>query len=656
MAVTKLQMLNISGELKNFSSFLYMLVKEPYLHIEDASIMFKDVKGFFSVFEENPYKEVLNSIEELTLLANNNLPGQFNPAKSKPTAMQKEETFSEEALNLDIDEIKFLIKNQSDKIKSHINSIQDANKLVLENKKILEQLEHIKGTDIDFNSVFNFEYFKFRFGHMPRDMYESMRLYVGDFLMDDFFFIPSSIEQKDVWGMYFAPNPKSARVDVLFKMMHFERVRISDKAHGTPEAAKKELTDEIENMNASIENLNAELKSMAAETENLINEYYEKIFILTNIFDLRKKAVRTATTFHIITWIPKSQVKDFVKKFSVLSLNIETVNSPSGMIKPPTLVKNLPLFKPFEQFVEMYGLPSYNEIDPTPIISLTYILFFGMMFADVGQGLVLSLLGFFVWFKKKINLGRIIGIVGISSMVFGVIFGSVFGFEDVIHGYNPLEHMNSILILAIGFGVVAISIAIILNIINGIIQKNYEKIFLSHNGLAGLAFYWSLFIIVLTAMDFISIDIFKVLLPVFIAVLCLCLLAMYLKEPLSNLIAKKKKLIHSGVAEFIVVNFFEMFEILLSFLTNTISFIRIGAFALNHVGMMTVVMLLSHNVNGSTNIFVLIIGNVIVIGLEGLVVGIQCLRLEYYEILGRFFEGNGRRFESNTLNAYKKKK
>lgn len=96
---------------------------------------------------------------------------------------------------------------------------------------------------------------------------------------------------------------------------------------------------------------------------------------------------------------------------------------------------------------------------------------------------------------------------------------------------------------------------------------------------------------------------------------------------------------------FIVEKFFELFEILLSFITNTMSFIRVGAFALNHVGMMSVVFLLSDMAQGGS-VVVQVLGNLLVIGLEGLIVGIQVLRLEYYEMFSRFFVGDGKEFQN----------
>ena len=124
------------------------------------------------------------------------------------------------------------------------------------------------------------------------------------------------------------------------------------------------------------------------------------------------------------------------------------------------------------------------------------------------------------------------------------------------------------------------------------------------------------------------------------------LLAIACKEPLTNKLNKKKELIEGGKGMFVVQAFFEMFEVLLSYFSNTLSFVRIGAFAVSHAAMMQVVMMLAGAENGGTpNIIVVIIGNLIVLGMEGLIVGIQGLRLQYYEFFSRFYKGDGREFK-----------
>ena len=123
------------------------------------------------------------------------------------------------------------------------------------------------------------------------------------------------------------------------------------------------------------------------------------------------------------------------------------------------------------------------------------------------------------------------------------------------------------------------------------------------------------------------------------------LLLLFLKEPIMNKVQKKAELIEGGAGMFITQGFFEMFEMLLSYFSNTLSFVRIGAFAVSHAAMMGVVMMLAGaESGGSISWPVVILGNLFICGLEGLIVGIQVLRLEYYELFSRFYTGGGRAF------------
>ena len=111
---------------------------------------------------------------------------------------------------------------------------------------------------------------------------------------------------------------------------------------------------------------------------------------------------------------------------------------------------------------------------------------------------------------------------------------------------------------------------------------------------------------------------------------------MFLKEPLTRLVTGMKEDEKESPLMFIVQSFFEMFETLLSFFSNTLSFVRIGAFAVSHAAMMEVVLMLAGGAE-HPNMGVVIAGNLFVMGMEGLIVGIQVLRLEYYELFSRFY-------------------
>ena len=638
-----MKLMNISGGLGEFLAVLNMCATDPYVHVEDASSVIQGIKGLSASDEENPYKEILAGLEALAAAAGIEFSDkQKNPANAGALEIVPD---------FDGQEAQIAVKGCADRLKEKNDEINAANISVTENQKVLGQLDHVGDISANLDALFNFEFVKFRFGHMPREAYDSITVY-GVAETDDVFFIASSVEKNEVWGIYFTPRSKSEKVDSMFSILHFERVRISEKAHGTPESARVELAKEIEAQKEKISAQRAELAGIMAEASELAERYHEKFCLLFEIYELKKKIACTKTGFHLVAWLPESHVKEFSEKLSKFSSAASPVNSPAEVpyITPPTLLKNFFLFRPFEQFVKMYGLPQYNEIDPTPFLALTYILFFGIMFGDLGQGLTISLAGFLLWRLKGINLGKIAAVLGLSSAVFGCVFGSVFGLDDIIPGYNPLEHINTVLIAAVGLGVATVSGAAIINILNGIKQKNIEKAVFSQNGIAGLAFYWAVIIAGLAMAKYLPLPISAM---AFVGLAVFCAALIYLKEPLGNLVMRKSKIIPQNPGEFFVTGLFELFEIVLSFLTNTVSFIRVGAFALNHVGMMSVVMLLAQTPSGGKNPAVVIAGNIVVIALEGLIVGIQCLRLQYYEIFGRFFGGSGRMFVSNEFSMKK---
>ena len=142
----------------------------------------------------------------------------------------------------------------------------------------------------------------------------------------------------------------------------------------------------------------------------------------------------------------------------------------------------------------------HNEMDPTMFVGLTYSFIFGVMFGDVGQGLLLMIGGGLVYKFKKAPLAGIIATAGVFSTIFGFLFGSIFGFEDVLPALwiRPIDHMttlpflgklNTVFIVAVAFGMFLIMVAMVLHIINAVRGKNMESAWFDPNGAAGLVFY-----------------------------------------------------------------------------------------------------------------------------------------------------------------------
>jgi V/A-type H+-transporting ATPase subunit I len=306
---------------------------------------------------------------------------------------------------------------------------------------------------------------------------------------------------------------------------------------------------------------------------------------------------------------------------------------------------NNPAFlKPFELLISTYGVPAYRSLDPTPILAASFMLMFGMMFGDAGHGLILALAGLIMIRKSRKPTGRNAGYLvlygGAASIAFGFLFGSVFGVENWLPTLwvKPMESIGHLFKVTIIFGIVMISLSMIINMINGLRRKDLLSSIFDKAGLIAMILYWCSILVAIRA-----ISPGMTALPVVIPVLMVSsLILLFLKEPIVHLFEGKKILFPEGVATGIMGGIVEILEIVLGFLANTVSFIRVAAFGLAHAGLFMAIFALSEAVSGSARGFwsglVLVLGNILIICLEGLVVSIQAVRLEFYEFFSRFFE------------------
>lgn len=214
-----------------------------------------------------------------------------------------------------------------------------------------------------------------------------------------------------------------------------------------------------------------------------------------------------------------------------------------------------------------------------------------------------------------------------------------------------LGNMNTVFVAAIIFGMFLILITMIFHIINAVRIHDVEGTWFDQNAVCGLVFYGTLTvsaILLLTGNPLPAAALLVILFGI-------PLIIIMLKEPLTRLVKKKSPAIEGSKPMFFVQSFFELFEIMLSFLSNTLSFVRIGAFAVSHAAMMGVVLMLAGAEDGgSINWLIIILGNLFVCAMEGLIVGIQVLRLEYYEMFSRFYKGSGKEFQPFLKRVNKK--
>jgi len=386
-----------------------------------------------------------------------------------------------------------------------------------------------------------------------------------------------------------------------------------------------------------------ELESIAEIEELTLLKIEEQLEIEKTLDEVNIHFGRTARTAVISGWVPihaVDEVNRVIKKAARGDCLI-CVEDPGKEDQPPTLLNNPPQTSGMELITTTYGYPSYHELDPTSVIAFTFPLTFGLMFGDIGHGLVLLLLGYLLGIKMDTagevrKLGRILILCGIASSIAGFLYGSIFGIEHLIHPLlgNPIQDTSKLIPFALYFGVFQVTLACFVNIANEVSHKKYVEAFVSPWGVSGIWFLWGGTIMVRKyGTDLFGLFADKaMLLP--LVVLPILFVALGTK-----FVEKKPG--------FMMI--YESYETVSKFAFNTISHIRVIVVASVHAALSTVMVIMmesaSSNVVGIIlKVTILVAGNLIIIALECLISFVQTIRLHYYELFSKFFEAKGRAF------------
>lgn len=638
--IEKMKFLSITGPKDDIERMTRQYLSKYEIQLENALTEFKTVRNLRPYLGDNPYEDTIRRAKEY-------LPEDLKSEKEFPDMTVER---ARKILHGTEEQLAILKKKQEE-----LNGEREKYQRSLDNIFPYQQLP------FDVHELLNFHYVKYRFGRISQEYFDKFERYVYDSL--DTIFYKCYCDEEYVWGVYFVPVALVDKIDAVYASMHFERFYVPDEYEGTAKEAYEELQQALAKLDAKIAENEQKISQVVGEHQDELAAALRQLEKHSACFDIRKYAALTRekdNVFYILCgWMPEKQADAFQKEIEQDEYTFVVVEDDHDNIysNPPTKLKNCKLFKPFEMYVEMYGLPAYNELDPTAFIALTYSFIFGAMFGDVGQGLVLLIGGFLLYKWKGMRLAAIVSCAGIFSTIFGFLYGSFFGFEDtVIHHIwlSPKEamttlpivgQMNTVFVVAIAFGMFMILTAMVLHMIVAVKNRDPEGLF-DPNGVAGFIFYGSLAVIIVLVMTGHALPAGIVL----ALLLGIPVIAMFLKEPMTSLLEKKGSGIEGGIGMFLVQSFFEMFEVMLSFFSNTISFVRVGAFAVSHAAMMEVVLMLAGFTDGgSGNWLVIVLGNVFVCAMEGLIVGIQVLRLQYYELFSRYYKGSGRPFKPYEL-------
>lgn len=626
--VEKMKLLHITGPKYDIDRVMKQYLGKYEIHFENAMTSLGSINNVRPFLETNVYRDVYQNGKEL-LQYLDQTEGEPLDAFSPKEAQELIQEAYEHTRQIQGQQRELVKRNQ-------------------ELKDFMAELSSFRNLDFEFKKLLDFHFIKFRLGRIPLAYYHKLERYLAE--MPHTLFYECDNDEEYVWGVYFVPYTHVVEVDAMYLSFHFEQLYMPDSFEGTPEEAYRAAEQELSGNEAKSRELSEQMHDLLIEQRRELLGAYQSLKDYCDNFEIRKLAACTRPAnkgeyYILFGWMAQQDAAALQRELAddpKVHCMEEAIDAKEAA-SPPTRLKNPGILKPFEMFVEMYGLPAYNEMDPTLFVALTYSLMFGLMFGDVGQGLFLAVGGFVLYRVKKMRLAGIVTLAGICSTFFGFMYGSIFGFEEILPAIwrRPMENIMETLFMAIGFGGALILLAMVLNMINAIRAREYGRLIFDPSGLAGLICYgFAALCVVLFAtgnhLPAIALMVLMFALP---------LIAILLKEPLTHLIERRGHVLPEGSkAMFLIEALVELFDVVLSYATNTISFVRVGAFALSHAGMMGVVMTLAGLEKGSPNWLIIILGNILVTGLEGLVVGIQVLRLEYYEMFSRFYKGSGKPF------------
>jgi len=425
------------------------------------------------------YKEIIQPGNRLKRLFSPTL-----PKKHKSVLYPTEEIIEEVEYHLSLIEPKILERlNRLEKIKEQ----EQKNKFIISNLSIIPDIK----TNIFKSS-------------------ENIKIFFGLISTSSLPKIKKELEEKAIIGAeeheknrsfltIFTTSEEAANVEKILHSVGFGRVDV-------PYEDKKptEIINSLEKEIDKLQNEKSKIDSFLAKTQKV---YEKKFELLSEELDIAKQKIialrnfKTTKAFSVVeAWVPKKDLERFhnTVKETTKQYYIEVDEKDSA----PTLFKNAKLIRPFEMVTELYSPPKYKGFDPTPILAITFTLFFGFMLTDAAYGLIILAFG---WVMYR-GIGRIndamkkfaiiLMAFGISTTIMGIIFGSYFGgfFQEI--GINlpvPIDSMKQVMLvlgIALGIG----SLHLIIGLIAGFYENMHKGSFKDAMAKQGV---WLIFMIAL---------------------------------------------------------------------------------------------------------------------------------------------------------------
>lgn len=536
----------------------------------------------------------------------------------------------------------------------------------------LKEAKSFSNLKTSYSELEHLSFLSFRIGKIDPAVFDELKFAIGNRAI--------VVKLGDDGTRILAASSKKGRfaLDTQLKKFGFVAMEVPKDFKGIPEDFLKGLEEEKNKAQKELRESDERKHNYAQTHEDALRRLLASYSLASQVRKTVNKLESTQLVYRLTGWIPLEDCKKTIAQLDEITKNRiaireyqpeEVPSVTSGNEKVPVQLKHGKVVSSFKRMIFSYGSPVYGTIDPTPFVAVFFTFLFGIMFGDCGQGLVFFLMGVLM----ALNILKVGGwnkfapifiVIGISSMIMGLLTGEFFATEHLLlpferwvtgHFGEPrdqilpmmpqsdpesIKRMFMFFGFSVAVGFVINTCGLIINITNNFLRKKWGEALFGKSGLSGAIFFWYVVVLVLrmlflhqsaTIIDWIIIG---------VTLFC----AAY-GEVLSRLVYGERPICENGVGPAIIGGVVECIEVVINYLSNSVSFLRVGAFAIAHAVLGSVIHTMMQGAgDGISGILIGIVGNVIVVVLEGMIVAIQVVRLQYYEFFSKFFGETGKEF------------
>jgi V/A-type H+-transporting ATPase subunit I len=530
-----------------------------------------------------------------------------------------------------------------------------------------------------------YSFLNFQAGVVPADRFDEFRTEIEAF--------PSVVltfhaEAGKTSAVVITMKRDEARIVEILAKYRFQEIEFSEEMLGVKEEVDATIDKKVKALAAEQESLNRQSQAVIGDNREMLFGLWENLKLNELYYRIQSYFSHTGRTVLFSGWVPAARretIEEALRRVTNGSYYVEW-RDPEGLEKEtkrpvnvPVQLKNFKILSPFQMLVTNFSIPRYGTIDPTPIVAVIYLIMFGLMFGDVGQGIVILIAGIlgtlFGRFKKGMHeIMKLLIFCGAAAIAAGLAFGSFFGRPGVIpplwfsfHALvdpnatipagSPVTSVIQMLVITLYFGIGVITLGLVLNWINLVRTRQWRALVFDRTGLAGS---WLYFGGIYTIYYFATHD-FKALPDGAAPLFALGLPALlFIGKPVAEFLEHKKEHPQLRFTPFTPFRFFfewllELLEFFTGYLSNTLSFMRVAGLGIAHVALMLAFEQIALLAGGGewtvVGIVIYAVGNLFVIALEGLSAGVQSLRLNYYEFFSKYFKGSGEAYAPVSLKG-----